>query len=85
MHTLNNVQAKTSFIQESREFGLVCFANKTKIVSCHTADSKLVKEEVNSTVILPPLVFPEQSSPNSLVVEMFKEVVGHLLTKSNNT
>ncbi len=31
---------------------------KTKIVSCHTADSKQVKQEVNSTVILPPLVFP---------------------------
>ncbi len=31
---------------------------KTKIVSCHTADSKPVKQEVNSTVILPPLVFP---------------------------
>ncbi len=34
---------------------------KTKIVSCHTADSKRVKQEVNSTVILPPLVFPAQS------------------------
>jgi hypothetical protein len=31
---------------------------KTKIVSCHTADSKLVKQEVNGTAILPPLVFP---------------------------
>jgi hypothetical protein len=31
---------------------------KTKIVSCHTADSKLVKQEVNGTVIPPPLVFP---------------------------
>jgi hypothetical protein len=31
---------------------------KTKIVSCHTADSKPVEQEVNSTVILPPLVFP---------------------------
>jgi len=31
---------------------------KTKIVSCHTADSKQVKQEVNSTVILTPLVFP---------------------------
>ncbi len=30
---------------------------KTKIVSCHTADSKPVKQEVNGTVILPPLVF----------------------------
>ncbi len=31
---------------------------KTKNVSCHTAYSKLVKQEVNGTVILPPLVFP---------------------------
>ncbi len=31
---------------------------KTKIVSSHTANSKPVKQEVNSTVILPPLVFP---------------------------
>jgi hypothetical protein len=31
---------------------------KTKIVSCHTADSEPVTQEVNSTVILPPLVFP---------------------------
>ncbi len=28
-----------------------------KIVTCHTADSKPVKQEVNSTMILPPLVF----------------------------
>jgi len=32
---------------------------KTKIVSSHTADSKPVKQEVNSTVIL-PLVNPFQ-------------------------
>jgi hypothetical protein len=32
---------------------------KTKIVSCQTADSKPVKQEVNSTVILPPSVFPD--------------------------
>jgi hypothetical protein len=31
---------------------------KTNIVSCHTADSKPVKQEVSGTVILPPLVFP---------------------------
>ncbi len=31
---------------------------KTKIVICHTADSKPVKQEVNGTVILPSLVFP---------------------------
>jgi hypothetical protein len=34
---------------------------KTKIVSCHTADSKPVKQEVNCTVILPLLVFPGRS------------------------
>jgi hypothetical protein len=32
---------------------------KTKIFSCHTANSKSVKQEVNGTVILPPLVFPD--------------------------
>ncbi len=31
---------------------------KTKIVNCHTADSKPAKQEVNGTVILPTLVFP---------------------------
>jgi hypothetical protein len=30
----------------------------TCLVSCHTADSKPDKQEVNCTVILPPLVFP---------------------------
>ena len=33
-------------------------AIKTKIFSCHTTNSKPVKQEVSSTVILPPLVFP---------------------------
>ncbi len=28
------------------------------LLSCHTADSKPVKQEVNDTVILPLLVFP---------------------------
>jgi hypothetical protein len=31
---------------------------KTKIVSCHTTNSRPVKQEVNGTVILPPVVFP---------------------------
>ncbi len=31
-----------------------------KNVSCHTANSKAVKKEVNDTVLLPPLVFPVQ-------------------------
>jgi len=31
---------------------------KTKIVSCHTVDSKPIKQEVNGTVILPPFSNP---------------------------
>jgi len=31
---------------------------RTKTISCHTADSKPVKQKVKGTVILPPLVFP---------------------------
>jgi hypothetical protein len=31
------------------------------MVSCHTADSKPVKQEVNCTVIFPPLVFLVQA------------------------
>jgi len=34
---------------------------KTKIVCCHTADSKPVKQEVNGTVILHRLVFPVEN------------------------
>ncbi len=37
------------------------FQIKTKTVSCHTADSKPVKQEVNGTVILSLLVFPALS------------------------
>jgi hypothetical protein len=33
---------------------------KTYIASCHTTDSKPVKQEFDGTVILPPLVFPER-------------------------
>jgi hypothetical protein len=35
---------------------------KTKIVGSHTGDSKPVKQEVNGTVILSPLVFPDSSN-----------------------
>jgi hypothetical protein len=34
-------------------FGLVYNVNKNKKISCHTADSKPVKQEVKSTAILP--------------------------------
>jgi len=60
---------------------------KTKIVSCHTADSKPVKQEVNGTVILPPLVFPdiafspdfvrgrEKSTSNTCNIKPFTAVI----------
>jgi hypothetical protein len=40
-----------------------------KTVSCHTADSKPVKQKVNGTVVLPPLVFPGQSFSLSCVTQ----------------
>ena len=43
----------------------------TKIVSCHTADSKPVKQEVNGTVILPPSEFPDQVIKEVEGVERF--------------
>jgi hypothetical protein len=42
---------------------------KTKIVSWHTADSKPVRQEVNGTVIHPPLVFPGSGMFCSVQVE----------------
>jgi hypothetical protein len=36
-------------------FGLICLTNTTIIVSCHTADSKPARQEVNGTEILFPL------------------------------
>jgi hypothetical protein len=50
---------------------------KTKIVSCQTADSKPVKQEVNGTVILPPLEFPGSSLTTAAVT-------GQKVAKMNN-
>jgi len=50
---------------------------KTKIVSCPTANSKPVKQEVNVTVILPPLVFPDLSVKTLLFLD------SKMLTKLN--
>ncbi len=47
---------------------------KTKIVSSHTADSKPVKQEVNGTVILPPLVFPDSAPKASLPLALASTV-----------
>jgi hypothetical protein len=51
---------------------------KTKIVSCHTVDSKPVKQEVNGTVILPPLVFPAltiRSFENAEIYDFCQNVI----------
>ncbi len=42
---------------------------KTKIFSCHTSNSKPVKQEVKGTVILPPLVFPVHCYRNTIGLE----------------
>ncbi len=49
---------------------------KTKTVSCHTADSKPVKQEVNGKVILPPLVFLSTTHSSSLEVQGFESSRG---------
>jgi hypothetical protein len=43
---------------------------KTKIVSCHTADSKPVRQEVNGTVTLPPVVFP-----GACIIKLFTVII----------
>ncbi len=50
---------------------------KTKNVSFHAADSKPVKQEVNGTVILPPLVFPANGNSGLGI----KNCVSHSVTK----
>jgi hypothetical protein len=40
------------------DWSVLQIKTKLSVVSCHTADSKPVKQEVNGTVIVPPLVFP---------------------------
>jgi len=42
------------------------FCKLKKIVSCHTADSKPVKQEVTGTVMLLPLVFPALALARSI-------------------
>ncbi len=47
---------------------------KTKIVSCHTADYKPIKQEANGTVILPPLVFPPLSQHHWASLKQIKKI-----------
>ncbi len=60
-------------------FGLVCFAIITKIVCCHTANSKPVKQEVNGTVIPPPLVFLASTIVQSLQARLEPTRLEHLM------
>jgi hypothetical protein len=59
---------------------------KTKIVSCHTADSKPVKQEVNGTLILSPLVFPAEVEMPSRVKRtcLFRLSLKYFNKKFNN-
>ena len=53
---------------------------KTKIVSCHTADSKPVKQEVTGTVKLPPLVlFPGLARHETILAKIIDTVHKELL------
>jgi hypothetical protein len=61
---------------------------KTKIVSCHTVYSKPVKQEVNGTVILPPLVFHVESRKNVAFSDkrtslLRRGVIDHILKHYN--
>ncbi len=50
---------------------------KSKIVICHAADSKPVKQEVKGTVILPPLVFPGLTKMKMFTAKLCQEVKAH--------
>ncbi len=56
---------------------------KTKISSSHTADSKPVKQEVNGTVILPPLVFLARAfvpaKPSSLILHSKRRLAPNIV------
>jgi len=57
---------------------------KTKIVSCHTTDSKPVKQEVKGTVILPPLVLPGSTMEPLLLADLETFYVRNLLVSVKN-
>ncbi len=63
------------------------FQIKTKIVSCHIADSKPVKQEVNGTLILPSLVFPGNDIYKriSLFIGTMEKVLSYWLQSESRT
>jgi hypothetical protein len=56
---------------------------KTKIVSCHAADSKPVKLEVKGTVRLPTLVFPGPWDEGGDLPKLRCGVCGNVLQRNN--
>ncbi len=57
---------------------------KIKILSCHTADSKQVKQEVNGTVILPPLVFPGVTTQRHISLQKYTSTKPKVLVAGTN-
>ncbi len=55
---------------------------KTKLVSCHTADSKPVNQEFSGTVICPPLVFPDAAHRNLIQIQCSRRFVQNLTVKA---
>ncbi len=53
---------------------------KTKIVSSHTAGAKPVKQEVNGTVIHPPLVFPGLGFDSQLYLVIYHKIANDSTT-----
>jgi hypothetical protein len=60
------------------------FQIKTKIISSYTADSKPVKQGVNGTGVLPPLVQPAfLPVANQFVLGFIKNLYSYILYKCN--
>jgi hypothetical protein len=53
---------------------------KTKIASCHTANFKPVKWEVNGKVILPPLIFADLCSSRDYKASSTSVVCKHVVS-----
>ncbi len=58
---------KTCAVKQSIIFRCLWWQLTIFVFTCKTDQSKPVKQEVNSTVILPPLVFPALSIPHSFI------------------
>jgi hypothetical protein len=57
------------------DYGISCMTTDNFVFICKTDQSKLVKQEVNSTVILLPLVFPEDAVACSSRGSKLKQII----------